>query len=96
VKFAELLEEILELVQEDAEALDCVGEIASCRTILQRGTSAERQIAVYEAALASGMDAHSALQIVVDSLIADTVQGTAAQHNIRLALTSSAMSMNAI
>jgi hypothetical protein len=42
------------------------------------------------------MDAHSALQIVVDSLIADTVQGTAAQHNIRLALTSSAMSMNAI
>jgi carboxylate-amine ligase len=96
VTFAELLEEILELVREDAEALDCVNEIAACRTILQRGTSAERQIAVYEAALASGMDTHSALQIVVDSLIADTVAGTAAQNNIRIALTSSAMSMNGI
>ncbi|MGF1620706.1 MAG: carboxylate-amine ligase [Rhodomicrobiaceae bacterium] len=96
VTFAELLEEILELVREDAEALDCVNEIASCRTILQRGTSAERQIAVYEAALASGMDSHSALQIVVDSLIADTVEGTAAQNNIRLTLTSSALTMNGV
>ena len=47
VPFAELLDEILGLVAEDADALDCEAEIARARTILQRGTSADRQLADY-------------------------------------------------
>ena len=54
VPFAELLEEMIELVREDAEALGCVAEIEGLRGIIERGTSAHRQIAVYEGALAAG------------------------------------------
>ena len=76
VVFPDLLEEIIELVREDAEALDCVAELEHSRTILRRGTSAERQVAIYEEALAAGVDHKTALQDVVDSLIDDTVRGT--------------------
>jgi carboxylate-amine ligase len=80
VPFAELLDEIIELVREDAEALTCVGEVEHCRTIVTRGTGAGRQIAVYEAAVAAGADSDEALRMVVDALIADTVSGTEAEH----------------
>ncbi len=76
VPFGDLLEEIIELVREDAVALDCLEEVEYSRSIVQRGTSAERQITVYEGTLAVGADKTAALQAVVDSLIADTVQGT--------------------
>ncbi len=52
--FAELVEEILVLVAEDAEALDCSSELAHARVILQRGTSAHRQAAVFEQAESRG------------------------------------------
>ena len=35
----------------DAEALDCTEEIKHTRTICERGTSADRQLAVYHGAL---------------------------------------------
>jgi carboxylate-amine ligase len=76
VAFSTLLEEILDLVREDAEFFDCVREVNHCRIILQRGTSAERQIAVYKTALSAGASNAAALQAVVDSLIADTIEGT--------------------
>lgn len=79
VDFSDLLEEILELIREDADALDCLAEIEHSRMILQRGTSAERQIKVYEDALASGADRMAALQAVVDALIEETVSGTSSQ-----------------
>ncbi|MGB0084108.1 MAG: carboxylate-amine ligase [Rhodomicrobiaceae bacterium] len=79
VAFPNLIEEILELIREDAEALDCRAEVEHTRTILRRGTSAERQIGLFEAALAAGADRMTALQAVVDSLIADTVCGTSAE-----------------
>ena len=52
--YAELLEEIIALVSEDAERLDCVAEVAHARTIAARGTGAHRQLAVYREALAAG------------------------------------------
>jgi carboxylate-amine ligase len=79
--FPELLEEILELIREDADALDCRAEVEHARTIIARGTSAERQIDVYEAAIAAGADRMAALQAVVDMLIADTVEGTCAARS---------------
>ena len=73
--YAGLLEEIIELTREDAEELDCVEEILHARTILDRGTSAHRQLAVYDSALAAGGDKDAAFKAVVDFLIEETVAG---------------------
>jgi glutamate---cysteine ligase / carboxylate-amine ligase len=75
VPYADLLEEIVELVAEDADAFGCQKEVASARNIVTRGTSAHRQLAAYRAALAQGASAKEALQVVVDMLIEDTVKG---------------------
>ncbi len=75
VPFADLVEEIIELVEEDAEELGCVAEVEHAREIVRRGTSADEQVAVYESALAGGADEHEALQAVVDILIERTVEG---------------------
>ena len=75
VPFEELLDEILSLVAEDAEALDCVDEVGNARHILTRGTSAHRQLKAYEIAEASGASNEEALAAVVDQLIHDTAAG---------------------
>jgi carboxylate-amine ligase len=73
VPMKSLLEEIIGLVHEDAERLDCVEEIEHGREILERGTSADRQRAIYRAAVAAGADDRQALNAVVDFLIEETV-----------------------
>lgn len=73
--YADLLEELISLTREDAEVLGCVDEIAHARTILQRGTSAHRQVAVYDKARADGADSEEALRAVVRHLVAETVEG---------------------
>ena len=75
VPFADLLEEIIDLVREDAEALGCLGEVEHAREILARGTSAHTQRHVYNAALTAGADPQEALRAVVDWLIEETVHG---------------------
>lgn len=75
VPFEDLLDEILSLVAEDAEALGCVQEIAGVRNILSRGTSAHRQLKDYELARAAGASVEDSLKDVVDTLIGDTVEG---------------------
>jgi len=75
VPYPELIEEILVLVREDAEHFGCVGEVEHARTILQRGTSAHRQLRVYEEALAAGAGESEALSAVVDMLVLETVAG---------------------
>ena len=76
VPYADLLEELIELTQEDAERLDCVAEIAHARDILKRGTSAHRQIEIFEAVSGGEKDRqHEALQAVVDWLIEEFTAG---------------------
>ena len=75
VQFGELLEELLELVKEDAEAIGCSADIAHARTIMKRGTSAHRQIKVFEEARARGASEREALNAVVDWLIRETASG---------------------
>ena len=74
VPYGDLLEEIIQLVTEDAEALACRREVESARDILKRGSSAHRQRAVFAAALARGADKKAALEAVVDALVAETVE----------------------
>jgi carboxylate-amine ligase len=75
IPFPQLVEELIELVQEDAEALGCVEELNHARTILDRGTSADTQLDIYHKAISAGAENHEALEQVVDWLIAETVNG---------------------
>jgi carboxylate-amine ligase len=72
VPFAARLEEVLGLVAEDAEALGCAAELSAARRIAEAGTSADRQLAAFEAARARGLGEHDALAAVVDWLAAAT------------------------
>ncbi len=75
VPFEDLAEELIELVAPDAEALGCTTEIQHLRTICREGTSADRQLAVYNQAIESGASPEEALRAVVNALIEDTLTG---------------------
>ena len=67
--------EIMDMVAIDAEALDCANEVRHAQETLARGTSAQTQVRIYDQALAAGKDKQTALNKVVDWLIAETVRG---------------------
>jgi carboxylate-amine ligase len=73
VPYAELLEEVIALIAEDAKALNCVAEVTHARTILERGTSSHRQVACWEKAKADGATGNDAFIPVVDMLIEESV-----------------------
>lgn len=73
--FADLTDELIDLVREDAEALDCVAEIDHARTIVQRGTSADMQKNTFAERLAVGDSRQAAFRAVVDQLVAETTAG---------------------
>jgi carboxylate-amine ligase len=75
VPYAHLLEEIFTLVAADAARLGCTAEIEVARDIMARGTSAHRQLAVYQDAVAAGAAKEEALRRVVDWLIEETLAG---------------------
>lgn len=75
VPFAQLAEELVALVWDEAVGFGCQEEVEGVRRILEQGTSADRQLGVYAAATAAGADHDEALTAVVDMLIADTQEG---------------------
>lgn len=75
VPTSDLIEEIIGLVEEDADALGCTKEVLHVRTILKRGTSAERQLSIYRKSKESGLDNKAALHKVVDQVLQETVSG---------------------
>ena len=75
VPYPDLFEEIVELVREDAEYFDCVAEVEHGRTILERGTSAHRQLAFWQKGRHAGKDDATALRDVVDMLREETAHG---------------------
>jgi len=75
IPYEQLVEEMFELIGEDAERLDCVEEVHHARTIVAEGTSAHRQLKAYEHATLNGADDREALRSVVDMLIEDTRLG---------------------
>jgi len=72
VPFAELLEELLAIVHDDAVALDCLAETEHARVILKRGSSAQQQLDVYRAARQQGATDGEALSAVVGWLTKTT------------------------
>ena len=76
VPLGELVEELIALTAEDAEALGCTAEVAHTRTIAARGTSADAQLRCY--AEAGGERYHDAAMAAVVAMLRErTVAGTA-------------------
>ncbi|WP_457647894.1 carboxylate-amine ligase [Profundibacter sp.] len=69
VPMGELVQEMIELLAQDAEALDCTAEIENALQITKNGNSSERQRATYQAAIAAGKTTDDALRDVVRHLI---------------------------
>lgn len=74
VPFHFLMEELLEILDDVVDELGSREEVEYVRTLLRNGTSADRQIAVYEQ---HGGDENrrEALKAVVDSLVVETQEG---------------------
>jgi carboxylate-amine ligase len=73
VTVAEVTDQVTEETAADAEALGCLAEMQRCRTIVGAGTSADAQIAVYQAH-GKSEDRARALDAVTDWIAAATLQ----------------------
>ncbi|WP_424930988.1 carboxylate-amine ligase [Amaricoccus macauensis] len=69
VPVSDLVEELIEMMAEDADALGSTTELLGLRQIVQEGTSAVRQRKVYAQAMEEGAGTPAALRAVVDHLI---------------------------
>ena len=72
----EIVDQLVEMLRDDAEALNCVTEIEHARHIAAKGTSAERQVTRFTQLRRQGATTRQALAGVVDMLIAETAAGT--------------------
>ena len=73
VPFRDLVEELMVLVREDAEALACWEQVQHARGIVARGTSADRQAACFKRLMGEGASPEDALKGLVDHLIGETL-----------------------
>ncbi|MCB1339256.1 MAG: carboxylate-amine ligase [Maritimibacter sp.] len=69
VPFGELLEELIEIIAEDAEALGCLTEVQAARDIVAHGTSSDRQRRVFQDAIEAELPVEEALREVVRHLM---------------------------
>ena len=76
VPFPQLMDELLELVREDAKHFGCVAEVEHARTIVERGTSSHMQARAYREAMEAGASHEEALRAVVDVVMEATVAGS--------------------
>jgi carboxylate-amine ligase len=72
VNATDWLNEVLDFIDQDIDALGHREEIKRLKKIIKNGTSANRQIAIYEKARAKGRQRLSALKDVVDWAAAET------------------------
>jgi len=77
VPFGDLVEELIALLVEEADALGCRAEVEHLRKIMAHGTSADRQLAVFNDAIEEGLTEEDALKRVVDHLVVETLEGCA-------------------
>jgi len=73
VTVGEMLERVIEETAADAAALDCIEEIRRCRAIVGSGTSADAQLAVFEAHQ-DDKNHEAALRAVTDWIASATLQ----------------------
>ncbi len=69
VPMDELVQEMIDLLAQDAKALNCTAEIENALQITKNGNSSERQRTAYQAAIQAGKSTDDALRDVVRHLI---------------------------
>jgi glutamate---cysteine ligase / carboxylate-amine ligase len=74
ISVAEMLEQVIGQVRDDADALGCLDELLHCRTIVGQGTSADAQLAVFEEAQVRTDNRSDALRAVTDWIAHETLQ----------------------
>jgi len=74
VSVVEQLAQVISEVRRDAEALGCLAEVEHCRTIAGSGSSADAQIAVFEAAKGKSRNERDALSAVTNWIATATLQ----------------------
>lgn len=74
VPYKDLLDEMIDMIKEDAEELGCLNEVMNAYKILERGTSSQQQISIYENNLTESGDSDKAIKDVVDWLVKETVR----------------------
>ncbi len=72
---SELAVELVDMVRKEATAIGAIDHVEHILTIVEQGTSADRQRKVYQDAVAGGAESREALNAVVDHLIAETLEG---------------------
>lgn len=72
ITVGDFLDRLLSLIQDDAKALHCLGEVARCKAIVENGTSADMQIEAFREFLPAG---RSAALAATKSWIARTTLG---------------------
>lgn len=75
IAFPQLIDELLDLIREDADHFGCTAAIEHARAIAHEGTSADRQLAIYDKARADGAEEDEALKAIVAHLIPETIAG---------------------
>jgi carboxylate-amine ligase len=75
VPYADLVDEIVELVRAEAEEMGCLDHVLRAPGIAAKGTSADRQLTAYRAVVDAGGSVQEGLVAVVDELIVDTKVG---------------------
>ena len=70
-----LFDELAELIAEDAAFFDCEAEVAHARKIVLEGSSADRQVALYNRLKQENQSDESIMQAIVDMLRAETLEG---------------------
>jgi glutamate---cysteine ligase / carboxylate-amine ligase len=75
VAMTDLADELIELVGDAAASLGSLDWVSRIRDITAEGTSSDRQLRAYNAALEAGASKQEALRAVVDHLIVETMEG---------------------
>lgn len=75
---ATLIDELVDLLGEDAGELGCRAELERTREIVAGGTSADRQLTIHRGVVANGGSAEDGHQAVVDWLVEKTLAGVSA------------------
>jgi len=73
------LDQVLDLIAEDVEALGCASDIKHLATLAAEGTSADRQIEVFTQAKAAGRKRLTAIADVIDWVAAQTQSNSPAR-----------------
>ncbi len=67
-----LVDELIELLREDAKKLGTIKQLNHLKTIIKRGTSSDKQREIFQTAIRNGASKQEALKQIIDFLIKET------------------------